>query len=39
MIIVTTADPMAFVVGDESWRHEGAIIDLVAEFIESLPDA
>ncbi len=38
MIIVTTADPMHDIFGDESWQHEGAINKLVGEFIEALPD-
>jgi len=37
MIIVTTADPWEIDPGDESWKHEGAIIDLVGKFIKSLP--
>jgi len=37
MIIVTTADPMHGVFGGESWKHEGAINNLVGEFINSLP--
>jgi CubicO group peptidase (beta-lactamase class C family) len=37
MIIVTTADPMHDVFGDESWKHEGAINKLVGRFIDSLP--
>ncbi len=38
MIIVTTADPLHDVeFGDESWKCEGAIIDLVGKFINSLP--
>ena len=37
MIIITTADPMHGVFGGESWKHEGAINNLVAEFINSLP--
>ena len=37
MIIITTADPMHGVFGSESWKHEGAINNLVAEFINSLP--
>ena len=36
MIIVTTADPMHGIFGDESWKHEGAINNLVGEFINSL---
>jgi CubicO group peptidase (beta-lactamase class C family) len=39
MIIVTTADPMHNVFGEESWQHEGAINKLVGEFIQSLPEA
>jgi hypothetical protein len=39
MVIVTTADPMHDVFGDESWQHEGAINDLVGKFIKSLPEA
>ena len=37
MIIVTTADPMHGIFGDESWKHEGAINKLVGMFINSLP--
>ena len=37
MIIVTTADPMHGKFRDESWKHEGAINDLVGKFIKSLP--
>jgi CubicO group peptidase (beta-lactamase class C family) len=37
MIIVTTADPMHGVFGSESWKHEGAINNLVGEFINALP--
>ena len=38
MIIVTTADPLHDVeFGEESWKHEGAIVDLVGKFIKSLP--
>lgn len=37
MIIITTADPMHGVFGGESWKHEGAINNLVGEFINSLP--
>lgn len=39
MVIVTTADPMQGVFGEESWKHEGAINRLVGDFIESLPAA
>jgi len=37
MVIVTTANPSLEVWGQESWQHEGAIIDLVGLFIKSLP--
>ncbi len=37
MIIVTTADPLYKLPAGEAWKHEGAIIDLVGEFINSLP--
>ena len=37
MIIVTTADPLYGILGDEAWKHEGAIINLVGKFIKSLP--
>ena len=37
MVIVTTANPSLEIWGQESWRHEGAIIDLVGKFISSLP--
>jgi CubicO group peptidase (beta-lactamase class C family) len=37
MVIVTTADPMHFTVGEESWQHESAVIELVGKFINSLP--
>ncbi|NOY58375.1 MAG: serine hydrolase [Calditrichaeota bacterium] len=37
MIIVTTADPLNNISGDEAWKHEGAIINLVGKFIKSLP--
>jgi CubicO group peptidase (beta-lactamase class C family) len=37
MIIVTTADPMHGVFGSQSWKHEGAINNLVGRFIKSLP--
>ncbi len=39
MVIVTTADPMHGVFGEESWQHEGAINKLAGEFIKSLPEA
>ena len=37
MIIVTTADPLHGVFGGESWKHEGAINNVVGKFIKSLP--
>jgi len=37
VIIVTTADPLYGQTGQQPWNHEKAIINLVAEFINSLP--
>jgi CubicO group peptidase (beta-lactamase class C family) len=37
MVIVTTADPFFGQHDGESWKHEKATINLVGEFIESLP--
>ncbi len=37
MIVVTTANPLYGIFGQESWKHEGAIINLVGKFIKSLP--
>ena len=37
MVIVTTANPLHGVWGQEAWEKEGAIIDLVGRFIKSLP--
>ena len=37
MVVVTTADPLHGILGDEAWKHEGAIIDLVGKFIKSFP--
>ncbi len=37
MIIVTTADPLYELPAEAGWKYEGAIIDLVGRFIESLP--
>ena len=37
MVIVTTADPLYFVLGDESWQYEGAIINTVGKFIRKIP--
>ena len=37
LVIVTTADPLYGQTGDGPWNHEKAIINLVADFIASLP--
>jgi formylglycine-generating enzyme required for sulfatase activity/CubicO group peptidase (beta-lactamase class C family) len=37
MVIVTTADPLPGIFGEEAWVKEGAVIDLVGKFIASLP--
>jgi hypothetical protein len=37
MVIVTAADPFWQQHDDESWKHEKATINLVGEFINSLP--
>jgi len=37
MVIVTTANPLHGVWGEEAWEKEGAIIDVVGRFIASLP--
>lgn len=37
MVIVTTADILPGLSGEESWKKEGAIIDVVGKFIKSLP--
>ena len=37
MVIVTTSYPFWLEHNDESWKHEKAIISMVAEFIDSLP--
>ena len=37
MVIVVTSDPFYLQHDDESWKHELAIINLVGEFIKSLP--
>jgi CubicO group peptidase (beta-lactamase class C family) len=37
MIIVTTADPLHELPAGAGWKYEGAIIDLVGKFINSLP--
>jgi len=38
MIVVTTADPLYELPVSEGWQFEGAIIDLVGKFINSLPE-
>jgi hypothetical protein len=38
MIVVTTADPLYELPVDAGWAFEGAIVDLVGKFIESLPE-
>ena len=37
MVVVVTADPFYETFGSESWTHEKANIELVADFISSLP--
>ena len=37
MVIVLTADPLYLQHGDGPWRHEKANLNLVADFIASLP--
>jgi CubicO group peptidase (beta-lactamase class C family) len=37
MVIVVTADPPYLQHGDGSWRHEKANLNLVADFVASLP--
>ena len=37
MIVVTTADPLYYKPAEAGWAYEGAIIDLVGEFISTLP--
>jgi CubicO group peptidase (beta-lactamase class C family) len=37
LVIVTTADILTGLSGEESWEKEGAIIDVVAKFVQSLP--
>lgn len=39
MVIVVTADPLVGQHGGGPWRHERANLNLVADFISSLPDA
>jgi len=38
MVIVTTANPLHGIWGKEAWEKEGAIIDLVGRFIQSIPE-
>ena len=38
MVVVITADPLYGQAGDEPWRHEKANINLVADFVSSLPN-
>jgi CubicO group peptidase (beta-lactamase class C family) len=37
MVIVTTSDPFWLEHNDQSWKHEKAIISMVAAFVNSLP--
>ena len=37
MVIVTTADPLYELPAEAEWKYEGAIIDLIGKFIDSLP--
>lgn len=37
LVVVTTADNLSGVFGEESWEKERAIIDVVTKFIQSLP--
>jgi hypothetical protein len=37
MVLVVTADPLYGQTGDGPWRHEKANLNLVADFIGSLP--
>jgi CubicO group peptidase (beta-lactamase class C family) len=37
MVVVTTANPLHGIWGQEAWQKEGAIIDLVGRFIRSIP--
>ena len=38
LVIVTTADNLSGVFGEEAWEKESAIIDLVTKFISRLPE-
>lgn len=37
MVIVTTADPLYVVLAEEGWEYEGPTVNLVGNFINSLP--
>jgi CubicO group peptidase (beta-lactamase class C family) len=37
LVVVTTADPLYGETGDGTWNHEKSIINLVADFIASMP--
>ena len=37
IVIVTTADPLYVTLADEGWEYESVIINLVGDFISSLP--
>jgi hypothetical protein len=39
MVVVATADSLHGQTGEGPWKHEKAIINLVADFIASLPRA
>ena len=38
LVVVTTADPLYGEIGDGPWNHEKSNINLVADFIASLPE-
>ena len=38
LVVVTTADPLYGETGDGPWNHEKSIINLVTDFIASLPE-
>ena len=38
IVVVTTAYPFWLEHNDQSWKHEKAIITMVSEFVESLPE-
>ncbi len=39
MIVVTAADPLYDAPEEQGWQYEGAVIDVVGKFIDSLPAA